>query len=141
MTWVFASGCSPDDLDGAEDDDPDLLLGLYRGVPLTERDANYGVALSTRITIFQRPHELECDTLEALHAKGRRTLLHELARHFGVRDKRLGEMDADRSVIRRSSLAPLLVHAYPSAQVQHTHARRSAVRLVVQDAHPARVGI
>ncbi len=85
---------SPDDLADADEDDPDQLFGLYRGVPLTERGANYDMTLPDLITIFQRPHELACDTLEALRAEVRRTVLHELAHHFGISDDRLEELDA-----------------------------------------------
>ena len=36
-------------------DDPHLL-GLYEGIPLTERDDYGGLALPDRVTIFRRPH-------------------------------------------------------------------------------------
>ena len=33
----------------------DLLLGLYEGVPLTERGAGYNLVLPDKITIFKQP--------------------------------------------------------------------------------------
>lgn len=70
------------------------LLGLYRGVPLTARTSGYGLTLPDRIVIFQRPLE-ELATDEAhLRALVRRTVLHEIAHHFGIGDARLREIDA-----------------------------------------------
>ncbi|MFN3704764.1 MAG: metallopeptidase family protein [Thermoflexales bacterium] len=85
---------SPADLADADEDDPNELFGLYRGVPLTERGAHYDMTLPDLITIFQRPHELACNSLEELRAEVRRTVLHELAHHFGISDDRLDELDA-----------------------------------------------
>ena len=43
-------------------DDPDLL-GVYEGVPLTERDDSWAMgALPDRITIFRRPTLTMCET-------------------------------------------------------------------------------
>ncbi len=85
---------SPADLADADEDDPNELFGLYRGVPLTERGTHYDMTLPDLITIFQRPHELACNSLEELRAEVRRTVLHELAHHFGISDDRLDELDA-----------------------------------------------
>jgi predicted Zn-dependent protease with MMP-like domain len=83
-----------DDLDYSDTDDPDELFGLYRGVPLTERDTHYDMALPDLITIFQRPHELECRTLDEMREEVRRTVRHEIAHHFGIGDERLDELGA-----------------------------------------------
>jgi predicted Zn-dependent protease with MMP-like domain len=83
-----------DDLDVAEDEHPDDLFGLYRGVPLTKRDTHYDMALPDLITIFQRTHEIECDTLGELREEVARTVRHELAHHFGISDDRLDELGA-----------------------------------------------
>jgi predicted Zn-dependent protease with MMP-like domain len=83
-----------DDLEYAGLDDPDDLFGLYRGVPLTERDTHYDLALPDLITIYQRPHELECDTRDQLREEVRRTVRHEIAHHFGISDDRLDELGA-----------------------------------------------
>ena len=40
---------------------PDTLLGLYQGIPLTERHWDYGNALPDRILLFQGPLERESD--------------------------------------------------------------------------------
>jgi predicted Zn-dependent protease with MMP-like domain len=71
-----------------------MLLGLYQGVPLTQRGAHYQLALPDRITIFQGPIEQVYQTPEAIRAGVRRTVVHELAHHFGISDERLRELGA-----------------------------------------------
>jgi predicted Zn-dependent protease with MMP-like domain len=72
------------------------LLGLYQGVPLTER-ANYGVAfghlpMPDRITIFRLPICGLCHSEEEVVHQVRVTVVHEVAHHFGIDDRRLGEL-------------------------------------------------
>ena len=47
--------------DDAPAADPELL-GLYEGIPLTERDSWYGGVLPDRITIYRNPTLAICDT-------------------------------------------------------------------------------
>ena len=70
------------------------LLGLYQGVPLTRRTTGYGLVLPDKITIYRMPIERICRTPEAVVAQVRRTVLHELAHHFGISDDRLRELGA-----------------------------------------------
>ncbi len=71
-----------------------MLLGLYQGVPLTRRGAHYQMALPDRIAIYQGPIEQAYQTPEAIRAGVRRTVIHELAHHFGISDDRLRELRA-----------------------------------------------
>jgi predicted Zn-dependent protease with MMP-like domain len=71
-----------------------MLLGLYQGVPLTQRGSHYQLALPDRIAIFQGPIEQAYRTPEAIRAGVRRTVIHELAHHFGISDERLRELGA-----------------------------------------------
>ncbi|MCS6773396.1 MAG: metallopeptidase family protein [Thermoflexales bacterium] len=85
---------SAQDLREAEVDDPRDLFGFYRGVPLTERDTHYDMALPDVITIYRYAHEVACNTLEELREEVRRTVRHEIAHHFGIDDDRLDELGA-----------------------------------------------
>ena len=69
----------------------DLLLGLYEGVPLTNRH-DYGMVLPDKITLFQRSIESLCSTEEEIVREVRETVFHEVAHHFGIDDERLAEM-------------------------------------------------
>ena len=71
---------------------PMQLLGFYHGVPLTERSHGYTLVLPDKISIYQRPIEHVCHTPKAIRAQVRRTVLHELAHHFGISDDRLREL-------------------------------------------------
>ena len=70
----------------------DTLLGLYEGVPLTERGSGYGMVLPDRITLFRRPIEERCRSERELVREIRRTIIHEVAHHFGIGDERLDEL-------------------------------------------------
>ena len=78
--------------DEPPDDDPDLF-GLYEGVPLTQRDAFYAGALPDKVTIFRGPLRRSFGRdRELLRDETIRTVLHELAHHFGIDDDRLEEL-------------------------------------------------
>ena len=69
-----------------------LLFGLYQGVPQTRRGSHYGLVLPDKITIFQGPIERVYHSPTAIQAQVRKTVLHELAHHFGISDQRLREL-------------------------------------------------
>ena len=68
---------------------PDTLLGLYEGIPLTERTSSYGMVLPDKITIFRRPIERSAATPEAIVELVQTTVVHEFAHHFGISDAQL----------------------------------------------------
>ncbi|MEW6364287.1 MAG: metallopeptidase family protein [Acidobacteriota bacterium] len=74
------------------DPETSTLFGLYQGVPLTQRDSRYGLVLPDKITIFRFPIEDECESAEQIKAEIRRTVVHEIAHHFGISDARLREL-------------------------------------------------
>jgi len=73
----------------------ETLLGLYEGVPLTERTHGYGFVVPDIITIFQRPIEEMCRSDTEIIAEVRKVVLHEIAHHFGISDNRLRELGMD----------------------------------------------
>ncbi len=74
------------------------LLGLYEGVPLTERTSNYGLVAPDKITIFQKPIEESCRSGDEMEIKAqiRETVIHEIAHHFGIDDERLDEIEREK---------------------------------------------
>ncbi len=72
------------------------LLGLYEGVPLTGRSRYYGMVPPDKITIFRGTILRACPPGDenAIRAQVRRTVLHEVAHHFGIDDDRLHEIGA-----------------------------------------------
>ena len=79
-----------------EDEPPDgePLLGLYQGIPLTDRTSWYSGVLPDKISIYRGPLErLYGRDPERLRVQIRRVVLHEVAHHFGISDERLVEID------------------------------------------------
>jgi predicted Zn-dependent protease with MMP-like domain len=73
---------------------PAQLLGLYHGIPQTKRTRNYGLVLPDKISIYRRPIEMRCRTLEEVRDLIRQVLRHEIAHHFGSSEERLQEIGA-----------------------------------------------
>ena len=73
----------------------ETLLGLYEGVPLTERGRSYGMVLPDKITIFQKPIEAECGYDAKIVTEIRKVVRHEIAHHFGIGDARLRQLEND----------------------------------------------
>jgi len=71
-------------------EDPDLL-GLYHGVPLTERGDVAGLPPDT-ISIYRIPLEESFADPDELRDEIRITVLHELAHYFGIDEDRLEEL-------------------------------------------------
>jgi predicted Zn-dependent protease with MMP-like domain len=69
-----------------------ILLGLYQGYPLTRRDSRYGMAFPDKITIYQANIEAICRSDDEIRDQVRRTVLHEIAHHFGIDDHRLRDL-------------------------------------------------
>ena len=87
---------SKDDLieAGMEGDDRRSLLGLYVGVPLTERGGYYGGVLPDRIVLYRKPLEAAAGGRpEAIKQEVQHTVVHEIAHFYGISDERLKELD------------------------------------------------
>jgi predicted Zn-dependent protease with MMP-like domain len=72
-------------------DEPDIL-GLYDGVPLTERDSSYTFREPDRIFIYRGPLTRMCESPEELIDEVRITVVHEIAHHFGIDDQALHDL-------------------------------------------------
>jgi len=77
---------SDEDLDSIEDDGDDSeLLGIYRGVALTERTHDMPL-LPDEIAIFRGPINRVASTREEAVEEVRETVIHELGHYFGLHD-------------------------------------------------------
>jgi predicted Zn-dependent protease with MMP-like domain len=72
------------------------LFGLYQGVPLTEREWNYGNVLPDRIVIYQQPIEAAASSSEGIEEIVRDTVMHEVGHYFGFSDSELDEMGDEK---------------------------------------------
>ena len=71
------------------------LLGLYEGVNRVARAAGYHGAIPDRITLFRQTIIDQVGTAEraALSREIRKTLIHEVAHHFGYDDPEIARLE------------------------------------------------
>ncbi len=74
---------------------PETLLGLYDGIPLTQRGDSYNLVPPDRIILFRRPIFAMAKTPKDVREQVRRTVLHEVAHFYGIGDEELRRMGLD----------------------------------------------
>lgn len=70
-----------------------ILLGLYEGIPLTQRGAGYTFVLPDKITLFKHSILAVVRTEAELFEQIKRTLWHEIAHYYGLNHKRIHELE------------------------------------------------
>ena len=84
-----------DEADETLDPEGEGLLGLYVGLPLPLRGADYAGELPDVIYLFRKPHlELNLSP-HHLQREIAKTLIHEVAHYFGIDDDHLEELGWD----------------------------------------------
>jgi len=73
------------------------LFGLYQGVPLTQREWNYGNMLPDRIVIYQRPIEQASRSNDEIEEIVLETVMHEVGHYFGFSDEELHDIENEKS--------------------------------------------
>lgn len=69
------------------------LLGIYDGVPLTERDSGaFSFVPPDTITLFKHPLIAYAEDREHLREEILVTIVHEIAHHYGIEEDRLHEL-------------------------------------------------
>ncbi|MBI2832321.1 MAG: metallopeptidase family protein [Chloroflexi bacterium] len=86
---------TPEQVSSADLEDGNTLLGLYEGIPVTQRSSGYGTVLPDKISIFRGPMEDKCGDNDSMTAEIQRVVRHELAHHFGIGDDRLMELEGE----------------------------------------------
>lgn len=77
------------------------LLGLYEGLPLTERSSGESFRFPDQITIFQGPHERMARNRRELEEMVADTVWHEIAHYFGMDERRVRRAERARRRGRR----------------------------------------
>ncbi len=88
---------TPDELrdQGLGADEWDEIMGLFHGTPLTEQ--RHDEWHPNRITLFKESIETACRNRAEVEYEIRRTLIHELAHHFGYDEDGLDEFESKPS--------------------------------------------
>jgi predicted Zn-dependent protease with MMP-like domain len=83
--------------EGLEDDE--TLLGLYHGIPLSQRGDNYGVGMTMpdTITLYRLPiiEAAEQDAMDVQEVVAE-TIWHEFAHHFGMDEHEVRRREQER---------------------------------------------
>jgi predicted Zn-dependent protease with MMP-like domain len=77
-----------EDLPPQESEPGTLLLGLFHGVPLTEK-STFSPTPPDRIFLYQKNIEAICRTDDEIRRQVRDTLLHEVGHYFGMTEDEL----------------------------------------------------
>jgi predicted Zn-dependent protease with MMP-like domain len=91
---VIADEPTPDQLRSNGLPDDDTLYGIYEGVARTEYGADW-IAVPNTITLFRLPLEADFPDPDDLADEVWITVVHELAHHLGIDDRRLHELGVD----------------------------------------------
>lgn len=89
---VVEDNPTPEQLRAAKTGAGGLLLGLYEGVPQTQRSAGYNMVLPDKITLFRKSIEAFSRNDEEIYLQVQKTLKHEIAHHFGIGDEKLNHL-------------------------------------------------
>jgi predicted Zn-dependent protease with MMP-like domain len=75
--------------------DDQTLLGLYEGINRLDRSSGYHLVTPDRITLFWHPiiDEVGVGDREAIREEIRKTVIHEVAHHFGIDDAELERLE------------------------------------------------
>jgi predicted Zn-dependent protease with MMP-like domain len=73
-------------------DDRHLLMGLYEGIPLTQRGNGYSFVLPDKITLFKHQIMHTVQNEQELFEQVKRTLWHEIAHYYGLSHARMDEL-------------------------------------------------
>lgn len=71
-----------------------ILLGLYEGIPLTQRGAGYTFVLPDKITLFKHSILRVVRNENELFEQIKRTLWHEIAHYYGLGHGRIRELES-----------------------------------------------
>jgi len=92
---VMADEPTTEQKDKMNIDNRHILLGLYEGIPLTKRGANYGFVLPDKITLFKNQILSASHSDDELFDQIKRTLWHEIAHYYGLDHNRIDQIQND----------------------------------------------
>lgn len=91
---VMADDPTPEQKEKMKLRDGVILLGLYEGIPLTQRGAGYTFVLPDKITLFKHSIMRVVHSEAELFEQIKRTLWHEMAHYYGLSHAHMDELQA-----------------------------------------------
>ena len=89
---VMADEPTPEQIKKMKLENNRVLLGLYEGIPLTQRGAGYNFVLPDKITLFKNSIMAVSHGDEEIFERVKRTLWHEIAHYYGLNHDRIDEI-------------------------------------------------
>ena len=89
---VQADDPTPEQLRKMNVDAHHVLLGLYEGIPLTQRGSGFSGMLPDKITLFKNPILAVVSNDDELHEQIKRTLWHEIAHYYGLNHSHIDKL-------------------------------------------------
>lgn len=90
---VQADDPTPEQLNKMKVDPHHVLLGLYEGIPLTQRGSGFSGMLPDKITLFKNPILAVVANDDQLHEQIKRTLWHEIAHYYGLNHSHIDKLE------------------------------------------------
>lgn len=90
---VQADEPTPEQLEKMKIDHNHLLLGLYEGIPLTQRGSGFSGMLPDKITLFKNPILIATNSEQELFGQIKRTLWHEIAHYYGLNHSHIDKLE------------------------------------------------
>src|SRR5580704_14706768 len=81
---VLVEDRPPQEPHSAQGEPKHLLLGIFHGVPLTQRSSFQSFMAPSEIVLYQKNIEAVCRTDEEVREQVRRTVIHEFGHYFGM---------------------------------------------------------
>lgn len=94
---VYADEPTDEQIQRMKLDNNHLLLGLYEGIPQTQRGSGYNLVLPDKITLFKKQILATVQSKDALFEQIKRTLWHEIAHHYGLGHDRIDELESGKA--------------------------------------------
>lgn len=89
---VLVEDRPPQEPPTAPGEPPRLLLGIFHGVPLTQRSNFQTFVGPSEIVLYQKNIEAVCRSDEQVREQVRRTVVHEFGHYFGMTEEQLKEV-------------------------------------------------
>ncbi len=86
---VYADEPTPEQIEKMKITHGQVLLGLYEGIPLTQRGGGYSFVLPDKITLFKNSILAVSRDPASLFEQIKRTLWHEIAHYYGLSHERM----------------------------------------------------
>ena len=91
---VQADDPTPEQLEKMKVEPHHVLLGLYEGIPLTQRGSGFSGMLPDKITLFKNPILAVVSSDDELHEQIKRTLWHEIAHYYGLNHSHIDKLQS-----------------------------------------------